>query len=220
LLAAARGEAPAAVTAHLRRCAACRATVAEYQRIERLLVSRLDRRSCPDTLTIGEYAADLLPPAERQHVAEHLVACPRCAEERRVFSSFLSEESDPPVRERITATLRRVLLLPLAPAAGLAGLRGAGSAQSRTFTAEGVQLQLSVEPGAPGAGATITGMFIEGGEDATGAPASLIRENAAAASQPVDDLGSFLFAGVRRGDYRIEIETADSLLVLDALTVP
>jgi hypothetical protein len=49
----ARAEAPVPVIAHVNRCPACRESVMQYQRIERLLVSALDRRSCPATLTLG-----------------------------------------------------------------------------------------------------------------------------------------------------------------------
>src|SRR5262245_7816345 len=51
-----RGEADAAVGAHIERCPACRAEAAAQARIDRLLSAALFRYSCPPTLAIGEYA--------------------------------------------------------------------------------------------------------------------------------------------------------------------
>jgi hypothetical protein len=66
----------------------------------------------------------------------------------------------------------------------------------------------------------IAGMFISGGEGAIGVPATLLRDSSTADLQPIDEFGSFLFSGVTPGDYRIEIELPDTLLVIDPLAVP
>src|SRR5205085_1394470 len=102
------------------------------------------RRTCPDSVRLGEYVLDLLPPEGRRAVAEHLLECPHCAAERRSLTAFLATP-DPPPAEGPFAALRRLVarVLPV-PASALAALRGEGESNSLTFEADGMRVIVSV----------------------------------------------------------------------------
>jgi anti-sigma factor RsiW len=92
LLACARGEASRAVVEHVRACSACRARVSVYTALERQLLTGLFAPTCPQSLTLAEFALDLLPTEERATVADHLTRCPHC---RAVVHSLRSRPGPP-----------------------------------------------------------------------------------------------------------------------------
>jgi anti-sigma factor RsiW len=212
LLAYARGE-DGEGAAHIARCPACLAEARAYARLEPLLSAGLYRRSCPDTLILGEYALDTLDPDARRQVAVHLVDCPHCLAESRDVRAFLAEP-DPPAPLGVVRTLRRILarrLEPLAPA--LAGLRG-GPAESVTYETDDVSVTLDVQPGTRPAERVIAGLVLASGPLA-GAPATLHQDDRLLQSETIDDLDAFLFAPVPPGAYRVELTLDDAVIVLD-----
>jgi anti-sigma-K factor RskA len=74
----------------------------------------------PDVHTsTGAYAADALPPAEREEVEQHLAVCPACAQEvielRAALTRLAEAAAEPPppaLRERVLAEVRRTHQLP------------------------------------------------------------------------------------------------------------
>src|SRR5579875_3307313 len=62
LMAWARGDAATDVRAHVRRCAHCQAEASAYARADDALRKAFFRRSCPPSLTLGEYALGMLGP--------------------------------------------------------------------------------------------------------------------------------------------------------------
>jgi anti-sigma factor RsiW len=221
LLEYARGDTAGFATRHLERCPACRAEVREYARLEPLLRVRLDRRSCPESLTLGEYAMDILAPAERQTVAAHLVECPRCREEARGLGSFLVEPDPPSPAPGLIAGLRRLLAQPLAPLSPIAaGLRGGSSEESVTYAAEEVQVVVSVGRDARTGTSVIAGMLQPGAEPPSAATAALYTADTLLQTEEVDDLSAFLFSRLSPGTYRIELTLGDRLIVIDPIAVP
>lgn len=83
----------------------------------------------PDIHTsTGAYAADALPPEEREEVERHLAVCPACAEEVAELRAALGRMADataqpppPALRERVLAQVSRTPQLP--PVTGPAGRR-------------------------------------------------------------------------------------------------
>jgi len=111
LLACARGEATRSVVEHVMACPACRARVAMYEALERRLLAGLYAPPCPESLTLAEFALDLLPTEQRAAVLDHLARCPHCRAVVRFFrvrlgspgaSALLEleEEEGPPSDER------------------------------------------------------------------------------------------------------------------------
>ena len=215
LIAFARGERTAAA-AHIDRCPSCRAEVRTYARLEPLLRARLLRRSCPETLTLGEYALDLLAPEERVCIAGHLVECPHCREEARDFGVFLKETDAPVPAPGLLGTLRRIFAVPLPPLNPVAaGLRGGGSPEEGiTYEAEGLRVIVSVQRGALAGERTIAGM-VYGDPAVEGTAVRLFSGDRLFATETVDDLNTFLFERTHPGTYRIELEIPDAILVVD-----
>ncbi|MCU1667973.1 MAG: hypothetical protein JWP40_900 [Blastococcus sp.] len=84
----------------------------------------------PDIHTsTGAYAADALPPAEREEVEQHLADCPACAQEvielRAALTRMADAAAEPPppaLRARVLADVRRTRQLP--PVLGPGDSRG------------------------------------------------------------------------------------------------
>jgi hypothetical protein len=221
LLAFSRGNAPASVANHIDRCARCRDRVREYSTIEQQLRVHLYRRSCPDTLTLGEYTMGFLSDEAMLSIAEHLVDCTHCAAESRGYTSFFAEPDAPPARASILTTIRRLIALPLiAPKPVLAGLRGGPNEETAAYIADGISIFVSVQRESRGRNFVLAGMAQRDGSPIDeGAEARLYDADRLLQSEPVDDLGSFFFGGVPAGAYRIEVQLPDAVVELASITV-
>ena len=93
LIAFVDGEAPAPVGEAIRSDPTLRTAADGYARTQRHLQERLYRFECPSPQLLGEYDLGLLAPAERTRIVAHVVACPRCAAELRMFGGFLAEDN-------------------------------------------------------------------------------------------------------------------------------
>ncbi len=60
-------------------------------RLERLLHAALFRRSCPDTMTLGDYQLGLLKAVEHARVRAHVARCPHCQAELARLDAFLAD---------------------------------------------------------------------------------------------------------------------------------
>lgn len=60
-------------------------------RLERLLRVSLFRRSCPDTMTLGDYQLGLLSAVEHARVRAHVARCPHCQAELARLDAFLTD---------------------------------------------------------------------------------------------------------------------------------
>lgn len=63
----------------------------QESRLERLLRVSLFRRSCPDTMTLGDYQLGLLSAVERARVRAHVARCPHCQAELARLDAFLAD---------------------------------------------------------------------------------------------------------------------------------
>lgn len=221
LLAYSRDNGSAAAAAHIERCPYCQSRVREYTAIERQLRFRLYRRTCPDTLTIGEYTLGMLPADAMLSIAEHLVDCTHCAAESRGYTSFFAEPDTPPDRGGILTTIRRLVALPLvAPKPVLAGLRGGANDETAAYTADGINIFVSVQRESRGRAFVLAGMLQSAGvTEFDTAEARLFDGDRLLQTEPIDDLGSFFFGGVSAGDYRIEVQLPDAIVELASIAV-
>ncbi len=207
------GEAPANVVAHVETCSTCTDQASSYVHIQVGLRRSLFRFDCPDAHTLGEYQLDLLEPEHRRSVAAHAVDCDACSIELQTLRSYLAmptliAESPLQHARRMVATLFR-------PAPGLAygGLRGTAEATTRVFQVEDVTV--TVGPGqGPG---TLVGLVLMAGAEPQALDRRAVRlipPDLAAFSSSMDDLGNFEFEAVPAGMYALEIDLADSLIVV------
>lgn len=60
-------------------------------RLDRLLSAALFRRSCPDTMTLGDYQLGLLNSMEHARVHAHVSRCPHCQAELARLDAFLAD---------------------------------------------------------------------------------------------------------------------------------
>jgi hypothetical protein len=221
LFAYSRGDAPAGEVDHIERCPHCQGRVGEYAAIERQLIARLYRRTCPDTLTIGEYTLGILPADAMLSIAEHLVGCTHCAAESRGYTRFFAEPDTPPAHGGILTTIRRLIALPLdAPKPVLAGLRGGANEETAAYTADGITIFVSVQRESRGRGFVLAGMLQTADPlDESSAEARLFDGDHLLQTEPIDDLGSFFFGGVPAGAYRIEVQLPDAIVELTSIAV-
>lgn len=187
-------------------------------RFELDLRQSLYRFDCPDAHTLGEYAFDLLEPAERTRIAAHAVECEACASELEVLRSFVAAPTS--VGETLARRARRFVATLLTPGPDLAygGLRGAADMATRVYEAGNVSVTL-------GPGLT-SGSLLGLAVALDDAPAAL--EAAAVRLLPregpptvthLDDLGNFEFANLEAGVYTLEIELPDGVVVISDLPV-
>ncbi len=221
LVAYAHGEARSAVVRHVAACAACGAEVRAAIRLDAVLQQRLFRRSCPPSVELGEYALDILAAGDRMRVASHMTDCPHCLAERDQFTSFLavSESAPEPRPWGVVAAFRRLLATPLVPpASALAGLRGVGNTDSITYTAAGLRLTVSVQRANRG-GHLVAGLVDDGDSSGSDMIARLYAEDRLIQTEPVDDLGNFIFDNLSPGSYRIEVTIPVAIVVIDPVDV-
>jgi hypothetical protein len=217
-IAYARGEAQPSIIAHIAHCPACDREVAGYARVERLFRRALFRRSCPDSIVLGEYALTVLSPEDRRRVAEHLIDCAHCRDEVAGFGTFLTETDVNPAPSAM-GLLRRLIARALpSPAPALSGLRGDGESGSVTYEAGGVRLTVSVQSGPrPGAGNVLVGLVEQ--SPRAGGVATLYQDGAVVAREDVDEIGHFLFEGIPNGSYRVEVSVPPLVVVIERLDI-
>jgi hypothetical protein len=119
--------------------------------------------------------------------------------------------------ERVRRVVASLLTPSAAPGLALSGLRGAAQATTtRVFTAG--EAMVTVGRGqTPG---TVVGLVVvDAGppEALTGREARLTGSDGTSISVLLDDLGNFEFADVAAGSYLLELDLADSLIVIEEL---
>ena len=116
--------------------------------IDDLLTAIFYRLSCPEPETLGDYHLRRLPPGERLVVARHLRDCPHCARELEMYAS--PDEEAEGALNKLRGLISRVLwATPSASGLLAPALRGGPYAQ-RLYQAEGVQIELQVQPATSG----------------------------------------------------------------------
>jgi hypothetical protein len=185
------------------------------ERLEAGLRHKLYRFDCPSAHELGEYAIDMVGPAERVAIAQHALECHECAAELGVLRDFLATE--PPGVESLAARARRVVAqLFSSPAAGGAvalGLRGGHATSSTIYRVEDVSVSLIQGPGE----GELTGMVardVTGPETVVGAEIYLVDADGARPVATVGPAGDFGIAALPTGAYELELRLADRIVVI------
>jgi hypothetical protein len=186
--------------------------------MQRDLRRRLYRFDCPSPHTLGEYQLDLVDAVLRTTIATHATECDECQAELQTLRAYLAAPT--PMPESVVDRVRRVVASLFTPSPGLAygALRGTAQATTRVFEAGDVTVTVG-EGQAPG---TLIGLVVLNAaspEALTGCEVRLVAPGGSPISAVLDDLGNFEFADVAAGTYLLEVELADSLIVIEALRV-
>jgi hypothetical protein len=216
------GDATPAVVAHIDGCDVCAQQADELRSTQVGLTRLLYRFDCPDPLTLGEYALDLLGPEQRQQTAAHTLECEACATELQQVRAYLAAEA--PFRDDVGGRIRRLVATLLTPSAGArplatAALRGAADSAARVYQADDLTISLSSGDG-PG---HLIGVVIATSPDQAppdGGQARLVSSaGLPVASSPIDDLGNFEFERLVPGAYLLELQLPEALVVVEGLQV-
>jgi hypothetical protein len=190
----------------------------EPEDFERELRSILYRFDCPDAQTLGDYQLEVLEPVERTRIAAHAAGCDDCREELQTLRSYLALPtmvSDPPL-----ARVRRFIATLFTSAPGLAygGLRGASDSTTRVFEANDV----TVSVGRAQTSGSLLGLVVAAGqspEALEGHQVRLLPREGPPLRARLDDLGNFEFGDVAAGQYVLEVDLLDGVLVIEELHV-
>lgn len=202
----------------------------ELKEQEQRLRALLYRGTCPEAHELGQFEMKMLNAERAALVAQHVDTCPRCAMELAVLGDFFKDVA--PDLEYSLAERVRVLIARLAsdlgrlggdrqPAPLLAGVRGEG-AGPLIYEAEEVQVSMEVQDDAGRAGRkSILGLVT--GAEARGWQAMLWQESGPLAelvqTQEIDELGNFVFEGLRPGNYSLTLRGEDVEVVIQELAV-
>ena len=228
LLAWAEDEADLTVHAHVDHCPACRSQALRYLAVQRRLAAALLRADCPASMTLAEYAVDLLSPEERTAVTVHVFSCGRCTEELATLRRDLAEPAVPAAAttsllERLT-TIIATLVPPPAPQPGMAGaLRGTVStAQPRTYVADDVQITVTLSAEAGDACMALQGLVLSAAhatELLRRTRVDLLLDADIVATADLDEFGSFSLAGVPAGECLLQVSFPDRAVVIPAFSL-
>jgi hypothetical protein len=180
--------------------------------LELRLRASLYRIDCPDAQTLGEYELDLLEPAERTRIAGHALDCEECTSELTLLRAFLATPTS--VAEPLLGRARRIVATLFTPRPGLAygGLRGGSSEPAtRVYEAGEVTIMLGADAGS----GSIQGLVVAGGAPPEAHEVRLLPADGSALGTQLDDLGNFEFSNVSAGDYALEIDLPDGVVVIE-----
>jgi hypothetical protein len=188
----------------------------------------LFRFDCPSSHALGEYRLGLFNARECVVIEGHLARCHHCRAELAMLNQFLSDTgADPVPASRATPEAskprRTVVARPVAWRPGFAlgmsflggvsaypGGRGVSSGPARRYVAEGITIQLTVEPDpARSDRRLVLGLVLPPEDDLPtweGTPVVLQQTGQIVGVVYVDDLSTFVFSGVAPGEYDILLQ--------------
>lgn len=184
--------------------------------LELRLRASLYRIDCPDAQTLGDYELDLLEPTERTRIAGHALDCAECASELTMLRAFLTTPTS--VAEPLLGRARRIVATLFTQRPGLAygGLRGAPSdASTRVYEAGEVTITL----GADVRSGSMLGLVVAGDTPLEAREVRLLGAEGSALGTQLDDLGNFEFTNVAAGDYALELDLPEGVVVIEDLRV-
>jgi hypothetical protein len=214
------GDVSPNVKQHLAECARCASDVAKYARAQGRLVKKLYRVACPSPDALGEYGLAVDSQPDHVAIAQHVLECPRCAEELQVLRDFLGREKATPTGQSLRERAVRIIATLVQPSLQPAGaFRGSVDRAGPTFQAGALGIQLSRIPAAPLPLATMMGLiWIDDDQEAdlTGT-AHVFDAGGFEADAKIDELGNFWIESITAGVYQLELFVAGQVVVIEDL---
>lgn len=226
LLAFIDGQAPAAVTEHVRQCAHCRERARRLARLLGRLTTLFYRFECPTPAELGEYHLELLPAAQTAAIERHLADCLHCRREVAQLEGYLThlEPAAQPEPGRLQETVEhaRVWLArlvgggaasgpvgPFALSPAFAGLRGKDAEAPLVYQAQDAQVIIEVKEDAESLNHYALLGLIIGMDEPAGLDARLLHGGQQAAATEVDELGNFVLTSLVAGEYDLILAGSD-----------
>jgi hypothetical protein len=218
------------VTRHLAECIYCRQQAERLAELQRSLRAGLYRRQCPPAQALGEFQLDLLPAEEETVIRRHVERCPHCRQELESLDDFmtvtqdeLKVESAPRWRKIIAQLISPPSQGPSLGAQTSPALRGAGADNATAYVADDVQVSLAVQDDRdhPGQRALI-GIITQASrpeQSAEGTSLQLRQDGRAIAWLAADNLGSFVFGNLSRGQYDVALFVENAEIIIQAIHV-
>lgn len=222
------GGASPAVARHLEDCPYCRQRAEYLQELQGFLAAELFRADCPPAQTLGEYHLGLLEPEQGQEVAQHLAACPHCAQETDSIASFMdATEKIAPPRERVS--LRKLVATlgpPPMPANGQQFawvLRGVGNESIAAYKAGDIQVALGVDRDKTRPGRKVLiGLISQLSQPERtfeNVEVHLLQHEQTISRVSTDNLGSFAIDSLKPGNYKLSLITDQEEIVIDPVQI-
>lgn len=222
LIAYIAGEANSRTAAHITACSACAAQAAAYAETDRVLQSRLFRIDCPETLTLGELALEVLPPEEALAVRSHLVHCPHC---RAELTELVNTLQGDPLADLSAGRgwLGRIVarLIPAPTLQPAFAVRGGGSSAGLTYEAAELTISLTVERDREAERWNLLGAVLDetNGDVPPGVEVRLLVLEQAIAQTATDEWGLFTFSALETGQYNLELELPDRIVAVESIDI-
>jgi hypothetical protein len=226
LMAYVDGEADQRVVNHIRRCAFCAEKAEAYGRIQETLRAVLHRTSCPSPETLGDFYLNVLPPGQKLVMAKHLRDCPHCARELEEYSITSPEDISLGVMEHLKETITSVieaLLIPPRPQP--AAVRGR-AAHQWFYRADDLNILSGFQPSA-GRRGTLSGVIIPRGARSgdlaqrlsplVGTQIGLFKQDEPMRSEPVNELGHFVFEDIPPGEYDLTFDWQGQMILISRI---
>lgn len=192
--------------------------------IEQKLLTHLYRIACPTPDILGEYHFQLLTDDEVLEINQHLLICPYCPKELDQLQRYISDlepELAYSLPERVKIWIAQ--LMPESEAGGFGSATPAFALRGETeepymFEAGNYQLTLEIQddPVNPGFRSILGLVF--GGSDGL-EKVELWQDGEPVQATSIDELGNFVFHGVRSGTYDLILSQLAAEIHVHAFTV-
>lgn len=201
------GNAPVRVAAHVARCPACHARVAELRGFSQRLQRALVRVDCPSVDALMRHRWRQLPPDRARETDAHLASCTACQAE---YATFTGPEPGP--AQQLLSTVRHgwglltaTLQLSLAPAPALRGPESPPTIYHVTET----DWEIILTQATGSRGYILSGQLLgTDPEDLTGAQAGILAGDCLLLETAVDPTGWFALQPLPAGRYTLWLDVA------------
>jgi hypothetical protein len=223
LMAYVDGEIAVDAAAGIADCVECSATVADFTRLQTRLRETLYRFDCPSAHVLGEYALDVVGPAERTAVAAHVLECDECTTELEGLRVYLAFEPPATQRAGLRATLRGIMaqLVSGQSAGTLApAFREVEPTAVLVYQTDTVQISVTHTPGARPGAICVDGLVLRRSgtlEPVAQSEVLLVPAVGAPLSSWTDELGNFMYEELEPGTFRLELLLPDEVVVVGEL---
>ena len=192
--------------------------------IEKKLSTHLYRITCPPSDLLGDFHFKILSEEQTSEIQQHLLTCPYCPKELEQLQSYLTElepDLEYTLSERVKVWIARLMPDPAESGFGSLtpsfALRGE-SEEPYLFEAGSYQLTLEIQDDAANPGfRSILGLVFGGNERLQ--RVELWQEGQSIQETRLDELGNFVFHGVRSGAYDLILSQLAAEIHVQAFTV-
>ncbi len=208
------------VVAHMARCAACTAEVADLKQIYALLAGAIPRLDCPSAEMLLAYKNNALSGAESRKIKKHLKVCDACGEELELLEVPWTENSTwlSRVQEKGKQLLQALLMPAGQPAPALRGKKG----DVQVYQAGNYQLVLNLTPPVVDEKLwSLEGRLMRTALDESSVQGhvQILKMDEVIKEDDIDALGFFALDGVISGTYTLAVELPETWIWIEKLVL-